>query len=671
MKPDDFQTLPPALRAQCVQSLRTPLPAEANAAPVTPSRTNAMNLYYGLYDQPRDYVAARRTAWGERAAGSTGGPLILAMVYANGLGAPRDPPLAMRMACEAAVSSATSSPTISAQDLEQFSLVLQSRAQSPPQYDICDPATETPSAASNLCPFLETERIQQQWSDRMKNLGAGWTPEQKQRLDALRHASESYLSTISFDWGAHRTDQAVLKKLEDTQLQQIGEMEAGQLPATTKMHAAEADAQLNAVYRNLMDQLRAPSQPLDGTHSIFFERDEETEWIAFRDAWIGLMAARYPKLDADKWRAQLTIERMQALRKLAASLPPVDPKAKAWLSICAQYRGTPLPQDMRAAQPSSAQLCSSARSYYGLGVPVNYAEARRCAILERPYGTFVGSGDTALNELDIGGAATLTMIYADGKGVARNKALAMRFACEAIDGQTIGAPEDPSPYDPAAEAEADRATMLKLLHDVAATGAKESGPSAADLDICNYMGDPDRAQTRCEYINKVRVDLQRKADIDAFAAKFNPDQKAAFAKLVSAFETYLEAHDGQESNVEPHLRNSGGWVGDTPQWEEDFIATMHRFESGDLPSHTAAQYVEADRNLNAEYQEMLKVDPSADPNLGDYPPSPEGLRDTQDIWLKYRDAWVAFGRLRYPQVSEVSWLTWITTQRFEQLKGVR
>jgi hypothetical protein len=79
------------------------LPAEANTAPINPmfGDVQAMELYYGLGDQVRIYVAVRHQAWAERAG--NGSSLLLAMIYANGLGTARNPELAVRMACEEGV----------------------------------------------------------------------------------------------------------------------------------------------------------------------------------------------------------------------------------------------------------------------------------------------------------------------------------------------------------------------------------------------------------------------------------------------------------------------------------------------------------------------------------------------------------------------------------------
>jgi hypothetical protein len=40
----------------------------------------------------------------------------------------------------------------------------------------------------------------------------------------------------------------------------------------------------------------------------------------------------------------------------------------------------------------------------------------------------------------------------------------------------------------------------------------------------------------------------------------------------------------------------------------------------------------------------------------------------QRAWLSYREAWVRFGRRRYPSVAGASWRTWLTRERIEMLQ---
>lgn len=668
VKAEDFGALPPDLKTQCVQSLQTPLPEEASTAPIRLEfgDVHAMDLYYGFGDQVRDYVAARHQAWGERAGnlGVDGASLVLAMIYANGLGTSRNTALAMRMACEQA--STPYRDEIGPRDLERLAKALADREGPPQQYDICDPEKETPTAAKGFCAWVASAREEQQWSDQLEAISANWTPKQRQELDTLKHVSRFYLTRIS-------SGENPLTKLEGTELQEIETMEAGHLPSTTQRVVAEAEARLNAVFRKLTDQLRAPSEDLHGLYSVRWELSEQMEWVAFRNAWMGLIAGRFPNLDANRWRAQLTVERVARLQRKSVALPPVDPKAADWLAACARYRDTPLTPEVSAIKPLNLtedtpklKLCSSAASYYGLGAPVDYAEARRCAALERleAVDPWAGVGKpNPLDVLEISGPEMLTMIYANGNGVARNTALAMRFACESIDAGELNLQDTLIPDQPGE----DEVTPSEFLAAVAATGEAAGEKRQRTIDMCSYAENMDWDTSACDYIHHLLGDQQRMAAIESFSTKFAPKQKAAYLKLVSAFEAYLRAHNNDETSVTGHHPADPQWER-RPQQEKNFIDAMRRFESGKLPSFTEADYAREDWALNDLYRKTMIAARNPGQNDLGLLPEPDGLRDTERLWLVYRDTWAAFGTLRYPQVNKESWLTWATLLRIGDLK---
>jgi uncharacterized protein YecT (DUF1311 family) len=43
------------------------------------------------------------------------------------------------------------------------------------------------------------------------------------------------------------------------------------------------------------------------------------------------------------------------------------------------------------------------------------------------------------------------------------------------------------------------------------------------------------------------------------------------------------------------------------------------------------------------------------------------VRTAERAWIVYRDAWVVFGAVAAPAVSEDAWVTWLTEARTQQL----
>ena len=345
-------------------------------------------------------------------------------------------------------------------------------------------------------------------------------------------------------------------------------------------------------------------------------------------------------------------------------------KAHSWQATCTRYRNTPLPSSLRAPQTPNSKSCISVSSYYGLGIPVDYTEARRCAVLERAgvptHAVTAITPQDAPDRIGIEGPTMLAMLYGNGDGVPRNKDLALRFACEAIDAGAIAPPYYSEPDNP----DEDQAIFPKLLSDIVAAGKDTRAHPNEKIDMCNYVEQQGRLLSTCDYIVRLREGLQRRAEIESFADRFTPDQKTAYLRLVAAFEAYAVAHDDNEIVVLGHYPSTARWERQ-PLQEQQFIAEMRQFESGDLPTYTADEYAVADRDLNAQYREAMQTAGQPNPKLPDDIPRPpaDNLRNTERLWLSYRDSWVTFGRLRYTQVSAASWLTWATHSRLEELKS--
>jgi uncharacterized protein YecT (DUF1311 family) len=98
---------------------------------------------------------------------------------------------------------------------------------------------------------------------------------------------------------------------------------------------------------------------------------------------------------------------------------------------------------------------------------------------------------------------------------------------------------------------------------------------------------------------------------------------------------------------------------------DDLVSALARFEKGEMPHFTHADFIKADRELNQVYTEAMKERRDADQQA---PPeahraTADGMRKTERLWLAYLVAWLQFARQKYPAVTEDSWRTWLTQQR--------
>lgn len=303
---------------------------------------------------------------------------------------------------------------------------------------------------------------------------------------------------------------------------------------------------------------------------------------------------------------------------------------------CGEVATIPLPA---ADQPQPADRqrlagCDSESLYYGAAR--DDRDARLCAYLEREDG----------NQVVIGGSAVLMMLYANGRGVERDYALAQRFACEAG-----GAP---------AELDGRIAHLQELAR---------AGGAVDPLDLCDdvtsgymmgFCAERDAGLRRVGREREWRDLMQPWSEAD----------RRAWAVLLAAAEVFFDRRIEAEVDVSGTARGAM-IVGETQALQEDLLASVAAFERGELPQADAAELRAIDAALNAAYREARAAAQPEAPGdtytaLGTI--TADGIRDTQRAWLRYRDAWPVFGRQRYPQVASEAWLAYFTRKREAQLR---
>ncbi|MBN8741547.1 MAG: hypothetical protein BGP24_19390 [Lysobacterales bacterium 69-70] len=291
-----------------------------------------------------------------------------------------------------------------------------------------------------------------------------------------------------------------------------------------------------------------------------------------------------------------------------------------------------------ADQPDAAARerlkdCDSESLYYADGGKPDYVQARLCAYVERDKG----------NELVFGGSGVLMMIYANGEGVARNIGLARKFACE-----TAGAP-----------AELDG--RLEHLDAIAKAGAK-----ADRLDLCDditsgYM------MGFCADRGASAAKVERDRRVAALTGQWSAADRAALTRLRVAADAYFDAVVEGEVDMSGTARGAMA-VGAREDLENGFAAALDAFEHGKLPSGDAAAFAAADKALNASYAAAMQhvKQQSAEGLAGTV--TSDGIRVAERAWIRYRDAWVAFGAQKYPKVGADAWRAHFTAERERALK---
>jgi hypothetical protein len=327
-----------------------------------------------------------------------------------------------------------------------------------------------------------------------------------------------------------------------------------------------------------------------------------------------------------------------AASSICAASPCLDDAP--WPTICARYSSVDYPSADRPTKEEEAALAGlrSRDYYYGIGVPVDYVKARKIAFMEE-------SGLGAKDDGSVfSGGNILMMIYANGLGVPRNLSIALHLACI-----------DDGP------AEEEMKGRVRALDGFA---GKEGTPSFSFFD--NFTSSSNYSQSD-------ELDLERNASLwelaeADIAVPWTSEQRAAFSDLsrsASAFFYSSSYSEGQKIALD-HSDMGGALF----EFKESFLRHLQGFERGATPHFTSDQRTTADNAMKAAYGEIMSARPEGRLDDGQ---SQSELKESQELWLKYRDAWVSFGRLRYPATRAADWIAWCTWDRaidLEELAGL-
>lgn len=301
-------------------------------------------------------------------------------------------------------------------------------------------------------------------------------------------------------------------------------------------------------------------------------------------------------------------------------------------AICRAVRDREPPAADRpdAAAAKALEGCDSEALYYGIGMPADPVKARQCAFLEAETEDY---GDP------FAGRAMLMTIYANGVGAARDLDVAAHLAC-----RTWWAP-----------AEAD-ARVLRLAR------AKTEGWTGTDFHYCDEATSGHVGGQCAGHAARI-ARAERAVALAALTAGWTGRERTALTALQAAHEAYSEAHASGEIDMTGTLRLAF-WHRAKEKRAEELLGALQRLESGAGPG-AQADLAAADAALNAAYRNVMGGEFLDSPGSV----TPQGVRDAQRAWLRYRDAFLAFAALKWPDVPQRALAAWLTEQRTVVLEG--
>ncbi len=242
----------------------------------------------------------------------------------------------------------------------------------------------------------------------------------------------------------------------------------------------------------------------------------------------------------------------------------------------------------------------------------------------------------------VGGSLILADIYFNGAGVKRNIPLAMRFACESEEGMAMLALTD----------------IVKLN-----SAPRAQGP----FEFCDYAASTFTMNFCSGYASEIEDD-RKSHYYSSLKSSMTPEQQAAFEKLVTAQNAYVEAHASEV--------DQGGTIrairtlGSEGILKDRFHVEVVHFERKKWPTLSENQIAGADALLHREYDKKLQqLRTQTKDEIDQGAVTADNLSSVEKAWEIYRDAWVAFARLRYPAAVSVIRAE-ITLDRYRLLKTI-
>ncbi len=305
-------------------------------------------------------------------------------------------------------------------------------------------------------------------------------------------------------------------------------------------------------------------------------------------------------------------------RKLAAVAPPMD--------------DAPTP-----AEAASLADCSSEALLYGIGRPADPRAARLCATVETRV------ADPQVTDFGFTGIRTQMIVYANGVGAGRDLDVATALAC-----RSGGTPEEID----------SRVRHLARLRSEGWTGTTFSlcDDAASDM-VRGICADHDQLIARSD----------RTKSFAALSAGWSAADRAAFAPLKRAEAAFVDAR-GQAEGDRSGSGRGPAMVAAEERAERDFTELLVDAEAGRIATASPADAKAAQEILDSSFAGLMARVPGLARTTSI---TAAGLVSSQRSWLRYRDAWLSFARVRYSTLAPEALLTRLTRARADQVSVIR
>jgi hypothetical protein len=265
-------------------------------------------LYFG-WEKPKDPVKARKCAFAEIERGANdldiAGRAVLAMIYANASGVDRNLDLAIKFTCAVQGSSADVAGNI--HELARY----RDGHDDAVHFNFCDHSSGRHLYEQCVALDERSDRIGRE--AKLASITESWSPAEKRAFVAFRKAADAFYSdrvANEFDTGTTQVQERAF--LERGLIEQLEQLERGELPKFTRTDEQASEEKLNTVMAKVQKQ-GSFSQGQITAQGI---NKTQRTWEAYKAAWITFGKKRYPKVDAMSWNTWLIEDRLVMLNKL-------------------------------------------------------------------------------------------------------------------------------------------------------------------------------------------------------------------------------------------------------------------------------------------------------------------------------------------------------------------
>jgi hypothetical protein len=229
----------------------------------------------------------------------------------------------------------------------------------------------------------------------------------------------------------------------------------------------------------------------------------------------------------------------------------------------------------------------------------------------------------------ISGKAILIMVYANGKGATRSFDAAMKLACS-----LGGDPGD----------DAGRIYQLDRL--------RKQNWSGNNFNVCDHSSGREMYE-QCAILTERFDKIERDQKFNDLIAAWKLPEKKAFHAFMAEVDRYVQIQANTGVNLEGTFE-----IQEEIFIRRNLLSALEGFEGGELPKYSAEEFQRAEAEENAAYQRTQSGDRTQWGTV-----TRASVRKSQEEWMRYRDAWIAFGKSKYPGVTEQSWKAWLDIDR--------